>query len=268
MDNMPLPCEKTAVTLAQCAASRDVTGITAGQKVCDINMMRLKAGAISGFDKVVAKVDSMLESYNESFGFNCTTKGDTDCEAGRAMFELLNCGYFVAVATETYDALCNQIAGGLMNLANGFAIFFLGYNLAFFVFLLGYKRWNRKYQEGYGIDVDGDGEADGNWKSDGETAGVEGNHAGFIGAMCSSLKLGCSGGHKVVVGDSVVFGDGKHHVRIVTAEQTEKKSGYALTKHNEDACPVGGGEAGIELAVIDPEHPVVKETKVEEGVSI
>merc|ERR1712086_230903 len=97
---------------------------------------------------------------------------DANCLAGRAMFELINCGFITAIATETYVSLCDQLGNGLLNMGSGFAVFFIGYNLAFIVFLLGYKRWNRKYHEGYTMDAGEDHK--GNWKSDGETAGAEG----------------------------------------------------------------------------------------------
>jgi len=232
--NRPMPCELTNPTIAQCGSPTDPK--------CDDKLMRMKTGALQGFNDVIAQVAGINRYYSKPYGFDCAGEADAEavqlCDAGRAMYEVVYCGILSTFATEMYDSICVLMTGGLMNMATGFLTFFLGYNLAFITFLLGYKRWNTHYTEGYRVDLDGDGKKDG--ENDGyisdarsDTAGVsDGDKKGMIGAMCDSLKQGCKGQYHPKPGDVLVFGDGENGSVEVSEDMAKKKSGFSLSKKN------------------------------------
>jgi len=248
---LPAPCETKEPTIAQCGSgqSNPRNGLLPKEltapfnPVCDNQLLQMKTNGLDGFNQVIAKIDAVDKYYAKPFGYECNKDEMTEdaygnCMAGRALFEIVNCGYIVAFAREAYNSVCTMMTGGLMNMATGFLMFFLGYNLAFFTFLLGYKRWNTHYTEGYRVDLDGDGKTDG--AEDGyindarsDTAGVEaGDKKGMIGAMCDSLKQGCKGQYRPKVGDVLVFGDGENGSVAVSEDMAKKKSGYKLSKKN------------------------------------
>merc|ERR1711871_1565732 len=210
----PMPCEHQKPTIEQCGKDQE----------CDDPLLRLKTAGLAGFNNVIDEVDTVNMYYAKPFGFSCAGEDkEAQCKGGRAMYDVVNCGFIVAFARESYDSICTMMVGGLMSMATGFLMFFLGYNMAFFTFLLGYKRWNTNYTEGYRVDLDGDG----------KTAGEDdGDKKGFVGAMCDSLKQGCKGQYRPKVGDQLVFADGEQGHIEVDENMATKKSGYQLAKTN------------------------------------
>jgi len=233
-EQLPVMCESTAVTVKECAdtimnenkvPNKGVD--TAGQKVCDSRLLQMKALGLYGFFNVISQVADLNDHYNKgptSADNKPTCDGIEDavkltsCKAGRAMSSIVNCGFLEILATETYDAVCSKMAGGLMAIGSGLMTFFFGYMLAFLTFILGYKRWNRKYQEGYAVDAETD---------DSEKPPVK----GLLGIICGNLSPG--GSHTPVAGDTLVFGTGKSSsgapfTRVVEEEMCVKKGGWAL----------------------------------------
>merc|ERR1719478_1390119 len=107
-------------------------------------------------------------------------------------------------------------------MGSGLMLFFFGYLCSFVVFILGYKRWNRKYQEGYDVDTvdpkDDDAES--------ELPQVKGQLAAILS------NLSCAG-YKPRYQDTLVFGTGKSasgkpFERPVEEDMCKSKSGWAL----------------------------------------
>ena len=169
---MPLVCNATEVSPEECI-DECYSPVLAG--LMEAYFLGVKASE---------QMDDMITKgfYQNKSGSECTY--GVQCEAGKVLGQLINCGYMEVLAEAMDRGMCTYLGWGLFSLSMGaykhkgasalsafffspillapshlafcthdlsfetaYGIFMIAYFMAFILLVLGYKRWNRDYQE-------------------------------------------------------------------------------------------------------------------------
>merc|ERR1719502_1667936 len=94
--------------------------------------------------------DAVMLSYQSGSNASCDSVSGAfkeECDAGKAMRNIVDCHYWDKLAQESYFSICTTMTTGLVTIATALIVFFVSYLVASFVLALGYKRWNPDYLE-------------------------------------------------------------------------------------------------------------------------